>query len=180
MLVEICVNFIADEEVFHPPFESRENGVEQPIQPRARFLGIERLAHQIRRHGALVCVNDADMQDRRNILLDGFANLVFDVVELIFFAARFDFVPLWADVNQIDPGIPRLLEAGLDGMRAVALIGERIGVQTDTNRAARVPGRLAAGPAGGEGPNQSNQSKDGLAAPSHQCSIVGSRGLLQV
>ena len=135
MLFEICVNFIAHQEVFHPAFQPRKNGVQQPIQPCADFLRIERLVHQIRRHGTLVGVDDADMQNRGNILLDCLANLVFDIVEFIFFAARFDFVPLRADVNEIDARVPGLPETGLDGARIVALICERIGVQAHTNRA---------------------------------------------
>ena len=38
MLIEICVNFIAHQEVFHSPFQPRENGVQQPVQPCAGFL----------------------------------------------------------------------------------------------------------------------------------------------
>ncbi len=43
MLFEICVNFIAYQEVFHTPFEPRKNGVEQLVQPGAGFLRVERL-----------------------------------------------------------------------------------------------------------------------------------------
>ena len=40
--------------------------------------------------------------------MDCLADPVFDIVELIFFAADFDFVPLRADVNEIDAGVPGL------------------------------------------------------------------------
>ena len=63
------------------------------------------------------------------------AHLVLDIVELILLAARFDFVPFRAEVDEIDAGVPRLPEASLDGMGTVAFICERIGIQANANGA---------------------------------------------
>ncbi len=118
------------------------------------------------------------MQDRWKILLGCLADLVLDIVELILFAAGFDFVPLRADVDQIDAGGPRLPEARLDGTRIVALICERIGGQTNTNRAGaafsswRAIVYASVWPSGSRAatrrdPGQRNESNGRHAGPSH-------------